>query len=289
LQTNTDVARTLQVIHGERIVALSPTGCPDHPYNAGFNQEIRNARNGRPNFELRWKNFFEDFKAEHEANKAREAEKLSVLQRQMRMTGHQKHTMQSRQDEISYQQRKEREDLAKLENILQSKQGAAATIRTAGVPSPLPSQTVPPVAEASDRDESPCPDPGELAFSIGAVTDEEGKLMLLPLWLYSDVFGNLDSEQGKGGTLGDWMALNLEAPVEKELAMATPEWLEEELYRKPDVREEMEMEPELTSTADAMSTPLEPEDELEVGPTNREADKGLEVQDRRKDTKQAKK
>jgi hypothetical protein len=160
LRTNTDVARALQVIHGECIVASSPTGCPDHLYNVEFNQDIRNARNGRPNFELRWKKIFEDFKAEHEANKAREAEKLSVLQRQMRVTGHQKRTMQARQDEISYQQRKEREDLAKLERILQSKQGAATTVRTEGVPSSSPSQTDRLVIEASERDQSPCHSPG---------------------------------------------------------------------------------------------------------------------------------
>jgi hypothetical protein len=113
--------------------------------------------------------------------------------------------------------------------------------------------------------------------------------VLFPLWLYSDVFGNLDSGQRKGGTMGDWEALDLHTPIEKELEVATPEWLEEELYRKPDVREEAETGPEPTTIADAIAAPLEPEDEAEVEPANREADKGFEVQGRRKDTEQAKK
>lgn len=50
------------VIYGERFAVISPSGCAEHPYTAGYNLDLKDARNSRPKLEIRWKKIFDDFK-----------------------------------------------------------------------------------------------------------------------------------------------------------------------------------------------------------------------------------
>ena len=248
----------LQVIHGERIVVLSPNGYPDHSYNSDFNLDLRKARNARTNFQLRWKKIFEDFKAEHEASKARGAEKLSALQRQVRMTGHQRRTMLARQDEIEYQERKEREDTVKLNQILQSNKDAATTIPTESVPKHNPFQTESASEDARGRVESGSEGPGELAVILGTLASEQLERHLVRMWLWSDVFGDFDSVGEAIGLMEYFLELDLQTPVEEEMAapVSTPNWVEDELYRKSELVAEVRKELLPKPAPEAESAPV---------------------------------
>ena len=85
---------------------MTTTGCGEHTYTAGYNLDVKEARNMREHREICWKKIFEEFKANHEAAKAREAVEREAMQKLKGMTGHQRRTILARQENIDYQQRK---------------------------------------------------------------------------------------------------------------------------------------------------------------------------------------
>lgn len=97
------------VICGQRFQCISPKGCAVHPYLAGFNIDIKNARNNYPNIEVEWKAIFESFKAEHDAAVADKTEEQRVLKKQEKMTDHQKKRYQKLQDQAVFQKSHEKE------------------------------------------------------------------------------------------------------------------------------------------------------------------------------------
>ena len=220
-----------QVIHGERFSVMTVNGCDQHPYIADYNREVKEARKGRSNIEIRWKQSLQDFKANYEAAKRREAEKLEALQKRVGMTGHQRRTMLARQDDMEYQQRKEREAAGKASDIL----GDTATRSSRADPRHLLRSQFASLPEVAVRQSSVevCSS-AELAVSIGAVTREESMAVLTPLWLYDELFADLDAGREQEGKMEDWVALDQHVLAEKELAVPTAEWLRDELYREPE-------------------------------------------------------
>ncbi|CAN9112135.1 unnamed protein product [Alternaria alternata] len=66
------------VVCGQRFQCISPKGCAKHPYLKGFNIDIRDARNGYPTTEVKWKLIFEIFKTEYDAALADNAERQEL-------------------------------------------------------------------------------------------------------------------------------------------------------------------------------------------------------------------
>jgi hypothetical protein len=221
------------VIHGERFAVISPQGCAEHPYRAEYNLDFKNARNDRASYEIRWKQIFDDFKAEHEANQEREAEYLREMQKIMGMTGHQRQTMQARQDDLKYQQRRQREMANRATYILDGGQDTAdgvsesEVLRTSLAAGPSLAVEV-----ARPSLETRWCVPDELAQRIGEVTPED-LAILRPLWLHDELFGRIDNRRVEEYELQDWSVVAYESQHSVELPVPTSAWLIGELF--PDV------------------------------------------------------
>jgi hypothetical protein len=100
------------VVCGQRFQCISPKGCAKHPYLKGFNIDIRDARNGYPTTEIKWKLIFEVFKTEYDAALADNAERQELSREWEGMTGHQKRRQRKLQDQAAFQRRRERERAA---------------------------------------------------------------------------------------------------------------------------------------------------------------------------------
>ena len=83
-------------------------GCAEHQYTDEYNLDLKDARNGRAHFEVRWKRIFESFKAEHDAQVKRRAEEEALEQKQQGMTKHQRRTMLARRENDEYKQQEQR-------------------------------------------------------------------------------------------------------------------------------------------------------------------------------------
>jgi hypothetical protein len=268
------------VIHGERFVVMSPGGCPAHSYSRDYNLDIRAARNDRPNLEVRWKGIIEEARNNHEMAKTREAEMLEARKKDMGMTGHQRRTKYAQQDETDYQRRQKLEAATRVGKVLHYDQEDIVLSDDRNTHSALVSQPWPTPEEAQHRSKVDSADPGELAVSIAAVTDKEAKAVLAHGWLYVQLFDDLDAGRVEGGTTEDWASLDLQAPVERELAAPTAEWLQAELYPEPDTCDEPgpHDEPEAVgTTGDSLADPTSPDEQAAQGATS-----FLEPQGRRK-------
>ncbi|KAF2820313.1 hypothetical protein CC86DRAFT_412188 [Ophiobolus disseminans] len=208
------------VICGARFSVRAVTGCAEHPFIADYNRNVKDARNGRPNLGIRWKKIFQDFKAKHEADKARETEKLEALQKRMGMTGHQRRTIQVRQDDLKYRQQKERRAAERVGDVLKVKRDTA---------------------EAGDA-QNPRPSLLARPGSSGWLHPQEIGSILSPLWLYTELFKILDIGVERGGEMRDWMALDQDIPVKEEMAVPTFEWLYNELFRAPRLSDYSELD-----------------------------------------------
>ncbi|KAH6848645.1 hypothetical protein B0T12DRAFT_485386 [Alternaria alternata] len=100
------------VVCGQRFQCISPKGCAKHPYLKGFNIDIRDARNGYPTTEVKWKLIFEIFKTEYDAALADNAERQELSREWEGMTSHQKRRQRKLQDQAAFQRRRERERAA---------------------------------------------------------------------------------------------------------------------------------------------------------------------------------
>ncbi|RYN22244.1 hypothetical protein AA0112_g9875 [Alternaria arborescens] len=100
------------VVCGQRFQCISPKGCARHPYLEGFNIDIRDARNGYPATEVRWRLIFELFKTEHDAALANNAEQQELSRDWEGMTDHQKRRQRKLQDQAVFQRRCEQERAA---------------------------------------------------------------------------------------------------------------------------------------------------------------------------------
>lgn len=105
------------VVCGQRFQCISPKGCAKHPYLKGFNIDIRDARNGYPTTEIKWKLIFEVFKTEYDAALAANAERQELSREWEGMTGHQKRRQRKLQDQAAFQRRRERERAAGRQEI----------------------------------------------------------------------------------------------------------------------------------------------------------------------------
>jgi hypothetical protein len=99
------------VICGERFAVISPKGCFQHQYIAGFNLDIKDARNDRPNLKIK----YNEFQAKHEENKSYRNEKQVALQRAASMTEPQKSRLRKQRDQEAHE--KQREAEAELDNL----------------------------------------------------------------------------------------------------------------------------------------------------------------------------
>jgi hypothetical protein len=212
-------------IHGERFAVLSAQGCGEHHYTDGFNVDIKDARNGRPNFPIRWKQRIKDFKAQYEAEAALEAMKREAMQKQLGMTGHQRQTRQARQDREEHLRRREVEVARIVRECSDSK---------------LESNMVPDSDQESARQLSrdEVLKAGELAVQVRAVTLEEIKSVVVPLWLYGQLFSDPDAGNARGGEFYDGIGASSFMPVPHELAIPTEDWLHDQLFRDVEVDEE---------------------------------------------------
>ncbi|CAN9315934.1 unnamed protein product [Alternaria sp. RS040] len=105
------------VVCGQRFQCISPKGCARHPYLEGFNIDIRDARNGYPTTEVRWKLIFELFKTEYDAALADNAEQQELSREWDGMTDHQKRRQRKLQDQAAFQRRREQERTAGRQEI----------------------------------------------------------------------------------------------------------------------------------------------------------------------------
>jgi hypothetical protein len=80
-----------------------------HTYLAGFNLDIKNARNNHPNIKTEWKAIFDAFKSEHDAALANNAEEQDLLSKWKGMTEHQRQRLRKLNDQAAYQQSLEKE------------------------------------------------------------------------------------------------------------------------------------------------------------------------------------
>ncbi|KAI4613165.1 hypothetical protein J4E83_007577 [Alternaria metachromatica] len=97
------------VICGQRFQCISPKGCAVHPYLAGYNLYVKNARNNYPNVEVEWKAIFESFKAEHDAAVANKTEQQELLKKKGEMTEPQKNRYRKLQDQAAFRKSLEKE------------------------------------------------------------------------------------------------------------------------------------------------------------------------------------
>jgi hypothetical protein len=107
------------VIHGERFAVISPPGCAEHPYRAEYNLDLKDARNGRANYEIRWKKTFAAFQEERKLKLASEATKTEEMRKKTNMTAHQLQSMRARQDRMEYQRQRKAEIAATTRDILE--------------------------------------------------------------------------------------------------------------------------------------------------------------------------
>jgi hypothetical protein len=80
-----------------------------HTYLAGFNLDIKNARNNHPKIKFEWKAIFEAFKSEHDAALASNAEEQELLSKWKGMTEHQQQRMRKLKDQAAYQRSLDKE------------------------------------------------------------------------------------------------------------------------------------------------------------------------------------
>jgi hypothetical protein len=73
-----------------------------HTYLAGFNLDIKNARNNYPVIEIRWKAIFEAYKSEHDTALANKAERQELLKKRAGMTDHQYRRQLKLQDQAAF-------------------------------------------------------------------------------------------------------------------------------------------------------------------------------------------
>ncbi|KAI4957857.1 hypothetical protein J4E86_004997 [Alternaria arbusti] len=97
------------VICGQRFQCISPKGCAVHPYLAGYNLDVKNARNNYPNVKVEWKAIFESFKAEHDAAVANKTEQQELVRKEKEMTEPQKNRYRKLQDRAAFQRSLEKE------------------------------------------------------------------------------------------------------------------------------------------------------------------------------------
>jgi len=97
------------VICGQRFQCISPKGCAVHPYLAGCNLDVKNARNNYPNVKVEWKAIFESFKAEHDAAVADKTEQQELVRKEEGMTEPQKNRYRKLQDKAKFRKSLEKE------------------------------------------------------------------------------------------------------------------------------------------------------------------------------------
>jgi hypothetical protein len=225
------------VIHGERFAVISPQGCAEHPYRTEYNLDFKDARNDRANYEIRWKQIFDDFKAEHKANEEREADNLREMQKMMSMTGHQRQTMQAQQDNMKYQQRRQLEMANRARDILNDEHDTAGGVGESEALQPSSAVGLSLGVEVA----RPSPDtrwciPDELAQRIGEATSEDLTSILRPLWLHDELFDRIDDRRAEGNELqDDWSAVAYEAHDNAQLPVPTFVWLFGEILPDVDV------------------------------------------------------
>ncbi|KAG9188052.1 hypothetical protein G6011_01975 [Alternaria panax] len=105
------------VICGQRFQCISPKGCAKHPYLEGFNIDIRDARNGYPTTDIKWKPMFGAFKAEHDATFANDAEQQELSRKWEGTSEPQKQRQQKLQDQAAFQRRRKEERAAGRQDI----------------------------------------------------------------------------------------------------------------------------------------------------------------------------
>jgi hypothetical protein len=170
------------VIHGERFMVISPTGCAEHPYTTGYNLDLKDARNDRLNNKVLWKGIFAEFEAKHRAHKEHRAGKSKAAHMQNSIIEHQIRTMQTQQDNMEYQQTRhltvetETGNTKKDEREDTDRCGRARRLRWAPTsqPSSTPDVAIPPMNTLTPNTEEPEP-------HIATFTPEDQRPV--PMWL----------------------------------------------------------------------------------------------------------
>jgi hypothetical protein len=268
------------VIHGQRFAVISPSGCAEHPYHAEYNLDLKDARNGRANYEIRWKKTFDNFKARHDANRKRDADQLRAMQMMMGVTRHQRQTMLARQNNNEYQHRRQLDIANRAMVIFNEKEHEPGVLGESGALQPAPA-----TGPGADVEVArPQPDPRwcvaeELAQRIGAVTSEDIRSVLRPLWLHDELFVCIDHHRPKMGEPQDSSTMIHGSCRGIDLPKPTFMWLLGEIF--PDVEEIVDV-PEATISDAVIVAPKD-------AGVDRVADVAVMPRMRRKETKLAKK
>ena len=90
-----------------------------HPYLAGYNLDVKNARNNYPNVKVEWKTIFESFKAEHDAAVADKTEQQELVRKEKEMTEPQKNRYRKLRDQAAFRKSLEMELGADQEDTAQ--------------------------------------------------------------------------------------------------------------------------------------------------------------------------
>lgn len=224
------------VIHGERFAVLSPEGCAEHQYTDEFNLDLKDARNGRAHCEVRWKKIFESFKAEHLAEKKREAEREAFEQKQQGMTKHQRRTMLARRDNDEYKQQQQLEAARKARSKQQCEEDQD------GLCDVSQHETIPPVLRTvnnSSPEDAPNSDtkinePDELALRIGAVADVDTNPDLSPMWLHDRLFLQHSDHQSSSTDMENWTDVILTQHIPPDIPVLSTSWLHNQLFPEVD-------------------------------------------------------
>jgi hypothetical protein len=107
------------VICGERFLCLSPKGCGVHTYSDGYNLDIKDARNDRPNVEVTYRARFNAFVAKHQEQLASIARRQETLLKMADITEHQLSRQRKVQEQAKYKKKCNKEAAAAQEQALE--------------------------------------------------------------------------------------------------------------------------------------------------------------------------
>jgi hypothetical protein len=272
------------VIHDERFAVISPSGCAEHPYGADFNLDLKDARKGRANYEIRWKKIFDDFKTEHKAEMAQKAAQLEMMQKMVGTTGRQRQTMQTRLENLQHPQRQQVRAAARPEMLLSRRAEPEIAVEKAQVLQTIPSSASPSSLEVVVRhSNTTLSSMEELALHISAVTVREFDSVLAPSWLHNELFVKADPHGTNQAAPCSWATARPRPSDEAQEPAPTSKWLHDELFSNPSI------EPEPISGDTTPAAILVTEAPVSRSNAQESTQESAQSQLKRKDAKQAKK
>ncbi|KAF1914202.1 hypothetical protein BDU57DRAFT_519065 [Ampelomyces quisqualis] len=225
------------VIHGQRFAVISPQGCAEHPYRAEYNLDLKDVRNGRADYEIRWKKIFNAFQVEHQSEMQREVARMNATQKEMGMTSHQKQTLRTRQDNFEYQQQRKLDIAAKTTAFLKSRHeeiNLTGNSLGSSWSSIAHLRELKPTLPEPREDVATGEIGAELALRIGAVTGQDLRSMFSSLWLHGELFEDEEDSRENVEQHRDWASVNLEQPKQLEVAVPNAGWLQNQLFHEVD-------------------------------------------------------